>query len=113
MHELSIVASIIDSVAQDARRRGINKITHIRIVVGELSSVNSRALSFALEHVARGTVLEEAELELFILEAREQCQACHLEFKPQPPFYQCPECGKTVLLNAQSRQVYLDYYEGE
>lgn len=113
MHELSLVASIIELLSRDARERGIKKITRARIVVGELSSVNTRALLFALENVTGGTVLEGAEIELFVREAREKCGDCLREFKPQPPFYQCPACGKTVFPGAESRQLYLDYYEGE
>ncbi|MEW5784226.1 MAG: hydrogenase maturation nickel metallochaperone HypA [Bacillota bacterium] len=113
MHELSLVASIIESIDRDARDRAIKKITRARIVVGELSSVNTRALSFALENVGGGTVLEGAEIEIFVREAREKCRDCRREFKPLPPFYQCPACGQTVVPGAESRQVYIDYYEGE
>ncbi len=113
MHELSIVASIIDSVARDAGERGIKKILRLRIVVGELSSVNRGALSFALENTTAGTILEGAEIEICVREAREICENCRREFKPQPPFYQCSACGTSVFPGAESRQIYIDFYEGE
>ncbi|MEW5784848.1 MAG: hydrogenase maturation nickel metallochaperone HypA [Bacillota bacterium] len=113
MHELSIVASIIDSISADARERGIKKISHIRIVVGEFSSVNTGALTFALSHVTRGTILADAAVEVTVREAREKCEHCNREFKPQLPFFQCPTCGKTAFSSSESRQIYIDFYEGE
>jgi len=113
MHELSLVESIIESVEHDARSRGIKKITRLRVVAGELASVNHRALSFALENVVGGTFLEQADIELAVKEAWASCPVCQQKFKPEPPFYQCPECGKTVFPSSENRQVYIDFYEGE
>ena len=113
MHELSLVESIIEALEHDSRSRGIKKITRLHIVAGELSSVNQRALAFALENVVKGTILERTQIDFTIREARENCTVCKREFKPQPPFYQCPECGKTAFPGTESRTVYIDFYEGE
>lgn len=113
MHELSLVQSIIETVESDARCKGISKVTRLQIVAGELAPVNHRALSFALENVVKGTMLELTQIDFMIKEARENCTACKLEFKPQPPFYQCPACDKTAYPEAESRTVYIDFYEGE
>lgn len=113
MHELSLVESIIEALEHDSRIRGIKKITRLHIVAGELSSVNQGALAFALDNVVKGTILEQTQIDISVREARENCTVCKREFKPQPPFYQCPECGKSAFPGAESRTVYIEFYEGE
>lgn len=113
MHELSLVASILEMVEQDAHQRGIKRITFIRVVAGEFAAVNSRALTFALENVVKGTILEEAEVDFSVREAWETCPGCQEGFKPRLPFFQCPKCNKPVSPAPETRQVYIDYYEGE
>lgn len=113
MHELSLIQSIIETVEQDARLKGIKSITRLHIVAGEWAPVSHGALAFALENVVKGTMLELTQIDLTVREARESCTACKRDFKPQPPFYQCPECGKTAFPQAENRSVYIDFYEGE
>ncbi len=113
MHEIALVQSIIETVENDARCKGINKITRLHVVAGEWAPVNHRALFFALENVVKGTMLELTQIELTVRENLVRCAECKLEFKPQPPFYQCPECGKVDYPSDESRTVYIDFYEGE
>lgn len=110
---MSLVQSIIESVEHDSRRRGIKEITRLHIVAGELAHVNRQALEFALENVVKGTILEHTQIDFSIREARESCPECKREFKPEPPFYQCPDCSKTIFPGTESRTVYIDFYEGE
>ncbi len=113
MHELSLVKSIIETLEQDSRSRGIKKITRLHIVAGELASVNQRALEFALENVVKGTIIEQTQIDFSVREAWENCPDCEKEFKPKPPFYQCPGCSKAIFPGAENRSVYIDFYEGE
>lgn len=113
MHELALVNALITAVTEDASGRGLKKVTFCRIVVGKLNAVSTEVLSFALENLSRGTMLEGACFELHREKASGECADCRHSFVPVPPFFLCPSCGsgKTVLTGG--RQVYVDCYEGE
>lgn len=113
MHELSLARSIVQLISEDAQKKNIKQITLVRLVAGELSSANNRALMFALENLVKGTLLSEAKFEVSVREAREKCRACSREFRLTPPFFCCPACGKPASSIEEGRKVYIDYYEGE
>ena len=64
MHELGLTRNIVSIVSEHAGRR---RVRRVRLAIGPLACVESRALSFCFDLVAEGTVLAGAELE--ILEA--------------------------------------------
>lgn len=113
MHELSLISSLLEMVIKDAQKRGFQKITRVRLGIGEYSGANPQVLEFALEHLSGGTPLEGATFELFREEARCQCPRCELTFKPQPPFFACPSCGRASSSFVKGKEVYIEYYEGE
>ena len=112
MHELSIVSSLINLITNDAERKKIRKVISYRLVVGDQSSVDTRCLTFALENLTPGTVLEGAKCELVREKSEGKCKICANHFKPEPPFYSCPKChGSSEFI--KGRDIYIEYYEGE
>ncbi len=105
--------SLLKAVESDAGQRGIQKVTHFRLVVGEYSAVSIKAMDFALQHLTTGTILDGASYELVTEEARSQCQDCGRAFRPAPPFFLCPGCGRGGAPFTCGRELYIDYYEGE
>ncbi|RJX25135.1 MAG: hydrogenase maturation nickel metallochaperone HypA [Dethiobacter sp.] len=113
MHELSLVSSLMQIIGEDARKRGLQKINRVSLIIGEMSTSSSRAIEFALEHLCKGTILDGAAFEITIEELQGKCDSCSLLFKPSPPFFLCPSCGKGCSSFTKGRQVYIDFYEGE
>lgn len=112
MHELSIISSLINLITKDAEKKNISKVVSYCLVVGEQSSVDTRCLTFALEHLAPGTIIEGASCKLVKEESEGKCKICTNHFKPEPPFFSCPLChGSSEFI--KGRDVYIDYYEGE
>jgi hydrogenase nickel incorporation protein HypA/HybF len=97
MHELSIARSVLDLVEGAARREEVRRVERIRLRIGVRSAVEPEALRFCFDAVARGTVAEEAHLELETEPAQGNCRACARvsvvhEF-PSP----CPACAAWAL----------------
>ncbi|MEW5919602.1 MAG: hydrogenase maturation nickel metallochaperone HypA [Bacillota bacterium] len=113
MHELSIVSSLIEIIATDAREKGLQEVTFVRLIIGALSSANPRAIEFALEHAKSGSILEGASFEIVVEEAQSKCVNCATLFEPQLPFLMCPSCGTPSSSFEKGREIYIDYYEGE
>lgn len=113
MHELTVANSLIESIASDAKNRGIFKITRIRVLVGELAGVSSGHLSFALNNLRAGTILENASIELQHVAANATCTNCLQPFNVKAPFFECPACGKIGFPDSKSKEVHIAFYEGE
>jgi hydrogenase nickel incorporation protein HypA/HybF len=90
MHELALAESIV-AVAE--RHAGGRTVTAVEVKVGHLRQVVPTALEFAFELVAKGTVVEGAELVLEHVPARGVCRSCGAlaQFSEFP--FMCVACG--------------------
>lgn len=64
MHETHLIEPIIQGIAAHAQREGAQKVLKIRLMVGELIGVKEESFRTTFSVLAKGTLLEEAELEL-------------------------------------------------
>ena len=92
MHELSIARSLVEGVAEAARREGARRAVVVRVRIGVLSGVEAWPLRQAFPFAAAGTVAEGADLQIEEVPARVRCRACGLEFAPDDPFFVCTRC---------------------
>jgi len=81
MHELSLAGAVIDTAERHAAGR---RVLLIQLRLGELRQVVPESLAFYFEHVARGTLCEDATL----------------EYEMVPATLACTECGATWPLTA-------------
>lgn len=96
MHELSLMGDILDLVERDARKRGLDRITKVRLLVGALSNAMPDALhmAFLMFRADGGTSLsEDAELKIDPEEAEAECVLCGLVYAPERKLALCPACG--------------------
>jgi hydrogenase nickel incorporation protein HypA/HybF len=71
MHEVSLVAALVDRIEAAAIRESFAKVLEIRLGVGEVSSVDASCLEFCFPGVTRGTILDGAKLVLVPREGRD------------------------------------------
>jgi hydrogenase nickel incorporation protein HypA/HybF len=109
MHELSLMASILETAEQHARDRGADRIHRIGVRIGDLSGVVPEALEFAFETCTIGTIAEGATFEIERVPAVCHCHHCDRDFRPTDWVYVCPDCelpssdirqGRDLLVNA-------------
>lgn len=94
MHELGIVMQVIDQVEQAAEENQASKVLKLRMEVGEVSSVVPELFTDCFQWAKKKTVhMQEAELELVILEAISYCQDCKQTYKTTAYARVCPHCG--------------------
>lgn len=111
MHEMGIVASILDSSTDAARRSGARRITEIKISVGELSEVVDDALDFAFEALSPGTMAEGATLTVNHIGARSHCPECDIEFDHGRYDVACPQCSSYLCQLIAGRELTIDSIE--
>ena len=78
MHEMSITRNIVAIVGEKA---GLRRVKRVRLEIGKLSAVIPGAIRFCFDVVARGTVLEGAELEIIETVPQARCRDCASEFE--------------------------------
>ena len=64
MHETHLIEPIIDGIAAHAQREGAQRVLKVRLMVGELSGVGEASLRETFSMLAKGSLLEQADLEL-------------------------------------------------
>ena len=64
MHEASLAGGVLQLVEEAARHEGFARLLALRLEAGQLAGVDARALRFALESLAPGTLLEGARIDI-------------------------------------------------
>jgi hydrogenase nickel incorporation protein HypA/HybF len=93
MHELSIIASIVDIAQAEVAKAGASHVESIELEIGELAGVEWQALDFAWEVGVQRSVLEHAELQLTRIPGHARCTECNSSFLMENIYDPCPGCG--------------------
>lgn len=92
MHELSVMAHLLERVETHADRLAAQKVVAINLIVGERASIVDDALLFAFDLLTPGTVAEGARLIIQRPPMRFRCPPCDADYHPGADF-RCPQCG--------------------
>ena len=66
MHETHLIEPIIKGISEHATREGAKKVTNVKIKVGDLNCVKEESFKETFKILAKGTILEGAEVEIII-----------------------------------------------
>lgn len=117
MHEMSIVASLLDIVRDELTKHGAHKLELVRVCFGPLTNIVPEALEFGFEAMTKGTEFDGATLEMKKIPLTVACGECGTEFSPENTdmFYMpCPECGREFAHKVLSgNELYVDHIEAE
>jgi hydrogenase nickel incorporation protein HypA/HybF len=93
MHEASLAGGVLQAVQDTARREGFARLLQLRLEAGQLAGVDTRALRFALEAIAPGTLLEGARIDIDEPPGQAWCMACAQPVAIARRGDACPVCG--------------------
>ncbi len=119
MHELAITQSMLNLALEYAKRAGAQRITHINLVIGEMSGVVDESVQFYFDFVSKDTLAEGAQLVFEWQPARIRCRACGHEFALEVgarlprPYWACPVCQALGGEVVAGRELYMDSIEVE
>ena len=112
MHEFGIMESAIEEVATIALQNGAKRVHRVVIRIGTLSGVEPSSLQFAFDAVTRGTIAENAMLELQIVQAKAYCTHCASSFEAKSTaLLSCPLCNQLSLDIRGGRELELSQIE--
>lgn len=92
MHELSIMQEAVSLAAETAKSSGANRVLTLRLRVGALNGAVPEALRFAFDVASRGTIVQDAALDIESVSIAYWCATCRTEFAPADFENECPRC---------------------
>jgi hydrogenase nickel incorporation protein HypA/HybF len=92
MHELSVTESILNIALEHARQANAKKVTHLYLVIGDLSSIVDDSVQFYWDIISQGTICEGAQLHFERIPARLTCEDCGTTFTIDSELTVCPQC---------------------
>ena len=94
MHEIGLVKDIITSINSKLNKiKPGSKIKVININIGELEHVVPGHFEFHFKENTKGTVLENAELNIKRVKVKFRCRGCGYEFSAEDGLAGCPKCN--------------------
>jgi hydrogenase nickel incorporation protein HypA/HybF len=97
MHELTLSKNILEIVQQESFARKFQKVKLIYLELGELMAVEKSALLFSFEVIARGTLAENAVLNIIDIPGQGWCEFCQKTVKIRRRIDPCDGCQKFLL----------------
>ena len=114
MHELSIVASIVESVTESLAAYPGARVVEVRLRIGALASVVEDSLQFCFGIATEGTPLEGSRLVVKILPVTVHCEACGKDGELESlQSFRCPNCGEPASDIRSGRELEVDAIEIE
>ncbi|MCP3971595.1 MAG: hydrogenase maturation nickel metallochaperone HypA [Rhodobacteraceae bacterium] len=91
MHEMSLAEGVLQVVEDHVDTA--DRVTMVRLEIGQLSHVEPEALAFCFEAVVKGSVAEGARLEIDRAPGQAWCHNCGRGVEVSSLIDACPDCG--------------------
>jgi len=113
MHEYPITLSIVQISNEEALKHGANKITEIRLKIGELSGLVPESLQVYFDMISQGTLSEGARLVVEKIPIKFRCNDCNNESGVIGGIYKCPKCNSKDIKIINGNEYMIDSMEVE
>ena len=97
MHEMGLTRRLVKLVEDEAQARELTQIKRVRLELGVLAGIEDEALRFNFRAAARGTVAQDAELDIVSCPDRAWCPQCRAEVVVANRDQACPVCNTMPL----------------
>lgn len=107
MHELTLARNLIELACEHARAQGADRVKRIQVRLGVLSGM-LKPLYFCFGPAARGTLCEDALLEIEEVPLTVECPNCRAVKVPHTRYsFRCPTCGSPTPKVVTGREMVL------
>ena len=113
MHELALMAGMLEIIRGEARAQGFARVTRVGLEIGRLAGVETEAMRFAFDVCTAGSVAEGAELAIEAPEGMGRCQSCGRDVPVLAFLGSCPGCGATDLRIIAGKELRIKYLDVE
>jgi len=93
MHEMSLAENMLQIIKDAAQQQGFTRVKTVWLEIGQLACVEQESLRFGFDVVTRGSIAEDARLEIIETAGQGRCEKCSQSFLLAALYEACPECG--------------------
>lgn len=111
MHGTAIAERLVKDASARAREMGCSTVKAVRVKVAAWSHLHGGELQSAFETASKGTPVENAELQIVVVEPVARCRDCGADYTPESHALRCPSCGSVRVVIDESREMELDAVE--
>lgn len=108
MHELHLAQDVLKVIKQEAKEKGLPKVSSGTIKIGESLITHPQEFMELFGQIGKGTIAEGIKLKLEILPLRALCTSCKKEFDTKEPRFDCPHCGSTDIKLSSGKELYIE-----
>ena len=108
MHELAIVEALLETIVPKAKENGAKKILEVNFHVGEMSGIVPSCIHEYFALASKGTIAENAKINLKTMPAMIRCNACGYQGAPDKENYCCPACQSLDFKLTGGREYYVE-----
>jgi hydrogenase nickel incorporation protein HypA/HybF len=113
MHEYAVTEGLLKLVLDEAEKAGASKITEIKLVIGDLSTIFDESIQMYFDLMSEGTKAHGAVLVFRRVPALFKCKDCGCEYKKPPTGYDCPQCCGLGMPTGVGREFYVESMDVE
>lgn len=93
MHEMMLAESLLQIIEDAAQKQGFRRVRTVWLEIGQLACVEPESLRFGFEAAARGSIAEDARVEIVRVAGQGWCRNCVRDFPLAALYDACPGCG--------------------
>lgn len=105
MHEMSLCQGVLDTLIEVAYQQHFQKVKTLQVTVGKLVAVEKSLFQFSFDILSKGTLAENAELDIVTIDGRGYCSDCQQEVAMDSLYCACPICGNWGLKIVQGKEL--------
>jgi hydrogenase nickel incorporation protein HypA/HybF len=113
VHELSIAASILETLRVELEARPGVRASSIGLRVGVLSGVDPESLRFGFDALVADTPLYPLQVHIDLVARRQRCLDCTFEYDVFDHDSQCPACSSLLSLSIAGDELDIAWIEVE
>lgn len=116
MHEMALTENVVDIVLRNATMAEAKEVTRVHLQIGELRDIVEKLMTDCFHYIARGTIAENAALEIERIPLIIQCRNCgekkHLKLHTgDGRTTTCDKCGASNFHIIQGNEFLVDDIE--
>ncbi|UWG96311.1 hydrogenase maturation nickel metallochaperone HypA [Dehalobacter sp. DCM] len=111
MHEMAITESVVEIVLKHADVAGAKKVVQVRLKIGEIRDIIHDMMEKCFRYIARGTIADEAQLEIIKVPLVVRCTACgqaNREYISNYANMTCHHCGSHELELVSGNEFFIE-----
>ena len=105
MHEMALCEGLVQALEAQAGAAAFSRVHAVELEIGALAAVECEAMRFNFGIVTRGTLAEDARLDIVEVDGRAWCMQCATTVTLRRFGDPCPHCGSLQLQVLDGKQI--------